>query len=37
MAIDKPDETARSILDFYNTNANYQVKLLSITDIELSY
>jgi hypothetical protein len=35
MAIDKPEETARSIMEFFDTYANYQVKLLSVTDIKL--
>jgi hypothetical protein len=35
MAIDKPEETARNILDFFDKHANYQVKLLSVTDIKL--
>lgn len=35
MAIDKPEETARSIIDFFDTHANNPVKLLSITEIKL--
>jgi hypothetical protein len=35
LAIDKPEETAESILTFFDNHANYQVKLLSVTDIKL--
>jgi hypothetical protein len=35
MAIDKPEETATSILEFFDNHANDPVKLLSVTDIKL--
>ena len=35
MAIDKPEETARSILNFFDKHANDQVELLSVIDIKL--
>jgi hypothetical protein len=35
MAIDKPEETARSILTFFDNHANYQVKILSVTNVRL--
>ncbi len=36
MAIDKPEDTARSIMDFFDNHVNDPVNLLSITDIKLS-
>ncbi|CAF1170303.1 unnamed protein product [Adineta steineri] len=35
MALDKPEETANSILSFFDKHANYQVKFMSLTNIRL--
>lgn len=35
MAIDEPIKTAKTILTFFDNHANYQVKLLSMTDIRV--